>query len=175
MIGSLGDTSGVSEAAHAGWRCPNVCQKIKNFHRVTRNLCVLLTGSGVAVSRALSSREEGIQQEWCQTLKSGGSGEGEERAGGFLCRPGCNECFTDPCSDGSVGTVVTSLNFLFHVVLEPDNWGHCCSTGYIRNRFTASALYWHATSSYVIPFCFLRVGYSLAICTSANRLASPMP
>lgn len=132
-------------------------------------------GVGVVVSRALSLREEGIQQEWCWAEKFwslvGAGKERSRQAGGFLYRPGYEEAFSDLSSHGSLSTVTASLTFLFHDVLDAENWGHCCSTGYIRTGFVLSALCWHGTfPSCMIPFfvvvfgwlvVFLWVGYSL--------------
>lgn len=89
-------------------------------------------GVGVVVSRAPSLREEGIQQEWCWAEKFwslvGAGKERSRQAGGFLYRPGYEEAFSDLSSHGSLGTVTASLTFLFHDVLDAENWGHCCST-----------------------------------------------
>lgn len=114
-------------------------------------------GAGVAVSSKISSREEGIWMKWRQAEKLSSLSvcrEGEEWGGGSLHRAGCGGCFTNPCSDGSVGAVV--LLYLFHFTLCCRQiTGHRCSTGYIRTKFVPSALCWPAMfSSYVIFFFF---------------------
>lgn len=50
-----------------------------------------------------------------EVLKCCGSREGEEKCGGFLCRPECDGCFTDLSSHGTIGTFVASLIFHFRM------------------------------------------------------------
>lgn len=148
-------------------------RRLKTCRGDQKPLCVA-HGAGIAVSSELSSREEGIRQEWCQVGKLWslvGSGEGEERAGGFPCRSEYDGCFTDPCSDGSGGAVLLLCLFCFTLC-----WSRMTEDIVAVQVMSGPnvRLLPYVDPQHFLPMCVC-VGYSLALCTSANLHASAMP
>lgn len=85
-------------------------RKLKSFLCNWKSLC-FAHGGGCCCNQTSVSQGRGNSAGMMlsrEVLKFWRSKEGEEKSGGFLCRPGCDEGVTDLSSDGTVGTVIAS-------------------------------------------------------------------